>query len=172
MPPRRPPPSRLRPAPRPASTLGFEILILAGALAAAWAAPRWIAGQGALEWVRYHAVVRPDVRPVERARQLGRKAARAIGLLAPLPPAAEAAHMAQAVARELLDQRPSDVLLVAQPIRATLDEVCASRWRRYGLAEDQREFSRLMDAARAKSLSPRPEASPAPLPSPAPSPRA
>lgn len=141
-------------APRRAGPL-VEGLVLTAVLAAAALGPRWVDARTALEWTRYQAAGPPQARPLERGRQTGRWAARAVERLAPLPPAPEAVRLALAVGRELLATQPAAALALASELQPALARVAQDPWRRRpGAAAALAEVEALQAEARSRSTVP------------------
>jgi len=114
--------------------------------------PRIFEGRAALQWTRYHASGRSELRPGEWARQTARWAARSVDLLAPLPGGAEAASLAVGVARDLEAQHPREAASLCQPLERTLTRVGASRWRSLGLAGPLLECQAVRARAESRAL--------------------
>lgn len=114
-------------APRRSAPLGALTLLLL--LGAAALGPRWFDARAALEWTRYHAAQPADARPLERARQVGRWAARAAERAAPLPPAPEAVRLALRSGRELLAAQPAATLALCGELQPALARLAQDPWR-------------------------------------------
>ena len=133
----------------------LEALVLIAILVAAGLGQRFFDGRTALEWTRYHASGRPQARPLERGRQTGRWAARAVDRMAPLPPSGEALRLALAAGRELLPAQPAAALALCAELQPTLARLERDPWRRRpGAAAALAEVESLQAEARARSTSP------------------
>jgi hypothetical protein len=140
----RRPPSR----PRRRSIDLLLLLIIAGA---ALLGPRLVDGLAALEWTRYYARHGADTRPWDLGHKAGRSAARAIERLAPLPQAAEAAHLAMGIGQLLEDQNPAAALTLYTQLRSALERTQSSRVQGLGLAAVSAEAKTREETARARA---------------------
>ncbi len=132
-----------------------EALTLLLLLGAAALGPRWFDARTSREWTRYHAAQPADARPLERARQLGRWAARAAERLAPLPPAAEAVQLALQSGRELLGAQPAAALALCGELQPALARLARDPWRaRPGGAAALAEVEALRAEAQSRTVVP------------------
>jgi hypothetical protein len=117
------------------------VLACLGVATAVTLVPRAIDGYAALEWTRYHAGRMAGARrSAAEAGRVGRWASRAVDRLAPSPWAAEAAELARGVARDADPPRAARAALT--PVVATLELVCRSRLRGFGLGPALEEARR------------------------------
>ena len=118
-------------------------LFLIGLLALLLAAPRWLQGQAALEWGRYHAEGAVSVRrPDHHVRELARWVRRAMERLAPLPDGAAAVRLSLHTAEVI---RPAHPLLARRLSGAVANDIASldgGRWRRLGLSGLEAEARR------------------------------
>ena len=142
----------VRPASAPGGSLvrsllveGFLLLLL---LALALG-PRFLEGQTALAWTRYHAAQATAAkRPGVHVRQAAHWAAQALESLAPLPDSAEAARVALSLGQAVEARDRTAALTLYTEVRAALERLRASRWRGWGLGGLAAEAARLAEAAR------------------------
>jgi hypothetical protein len=118
-------------------------------LASLVVAPRLMEGYGALLWTRFHAARASGPHPGEHARKAGRAAARTIDLVAPLPWAREAAHLAMDAAGGLESQNRPSAISAYDDVRAALERATSSRFRGFGLGATAEEAGRKDEDARA-----------------------
>jgi hypothetical protein len=151
-----PAPRYARPSPRAATfgrSLLVEALLLAAILALAFA-PRFVQGQTALAWTRFHVGMASRVnRPGEHVRQAGHWAAQALEEAAPLPVGAEAARLALSLGPAIEERDRVAALTMYTQVRAELQRLRASRWRGLGLHGLAVEADRRAEAARRRGPS-------------------
>jgi hypothetical protein len=107
---------------------------LATLAAALFVAPRLLEGHAALLWARHHAARVTGPLATEHARQAMRWGVRAIGLTAPLAPAAEAARLVLGAARKIEATDAAVALALYAEVGAELDRFSSSGVRGLGLA--------------------------------------
>jgi hypothetical protein len=141
-----------KPRARGAVGLAAEVLLVLLVIGLG-VAPRLIGGRSALEWTRHHAARGAVERqPGADLRGAGRWAARTIELLAPLPPAGEAARLALALGDSAGARDPQATLALCVEVRGAIDRVGATAWRDLTL-RDERETARRCESE-ARLLAP------------------
>ena len=123
----------------------FGLVLIA---VAALVGPRLIEGYGALEWTRFHARQATSPHGADHARRAARAAARALDLTAPLPWAAEAAHLALQAGQALGPKNATSASAVYSEVRGALDRAASSPVRRFGLDDVAAQAKALDDDAR------------------------
>jgi hypothetical protein len=114
---------------------GLLLNALLVALAAGlFVAPRLLEAHAALLWTRHHAARVGGPSAAEHARQALRWGLKAIGLAAPLPPAAEAARLVLGAGRKIEVKDGAAALALYAEVGAALDRLSSSRLRGRGLA--------------------------------------
>jgi hypothetical protein len=108
--------------------------LLAALAAGLFVAPRLLEGHAALLWTRHHAARVAGSPAAEHARQALRWGLKAMGLTAPLPPAAEAARLVLGVGRQIEAKDAAAALALYAEVGAELDRLLSSRVRGRGLA--------------------------------------
>ncbi|HXB54626.1 MAG TPA: hypothetical protein VN461_07580 [Vicinamibacteria bacterium] len=108
--------------------------LLAALAAGLFVAPRLLEGHAALLWTRHYAARVAGPPAGEHARQALRWGLRAMGLTAPLPPAAEAARLVLASGRKIEVKDAAAALALYGEVGAELDRLSSSRVRGRGLA--------------------------------------
>ena len=136
-----------------------DLLLVVIGFCAALVVPRWIDGQAALEWTRYHAQVASVAqgRGARRAaEQTGHAAARAIERAAPLPLARQAARLALDVGRGLEPTDPQAASAIYGEVEAALRRVSGSPIRGWGLDKLWAEAREQAEALTGKRTEPIP----------------
>jgi len=118
-----------------------------------WLGVRFIEGETALQWTRFHALRGvAGEKPEASAREAARHAAMALERLAPLPAGAEAARLALALGRELEVSNRAAALGLYSEVGSAIEGVQAWPLRGLGLAGLESRARILESRARASRL--------------------
>jgi hypothetical protein len=134
-----------RRAPRSRVRLLFDLALLL-ALGAALLGPRLVRGWTAVLWTRHVAARSGPVPQPADARDAARWARRAVDLLAPLPPATEAAHLALDVGQRIAAANPAAARALYADLGRSLEAAAASRWRGLALGPARTRAAELLAA--------------------------